>query len=368
MINNKHQFLKRILPTQPNKTIVQILPTSGYAPNMRAASVHNSASQTRMSPIDPKADIPGNPTRPTSDRNGKWRPPPAQTGPRPIWSVPERPETAPRRVPPAQSNTAGPPHQSTTATPIQFEPAANTRHPRPNTLRPGLTDHKYSSIPPRLLERQKQEETTGNQQEPLEKRTPQVIRQDKRRLTTARPRLSQPAADTNCTRAAGPYNGGVRSQNKSEEAKTTGRITIWGVGEPLKAGLERIAVRDGISLSAVGLALIRRAIQEDIDLHYTATLEPMFERILQRYLNSRDTRVISLLVRIAFDSGQTRSIVTNILGLQPDISPDLLRDIIQESDKRAKSNIIKKTPQISELTQALEKWFFEQAKAEATSN
>ena len=94
----------------------------------------------------------------------------------------------------------------------------------------------------------------------------------------------------------------------------------------------------------------------------------MFERILGRYLNSRDTRVISLLVRIAFDSGQTRSIVTNILGLQPDISPDLLRDIIQESDKRAKSNIIKKTPQISELTQALEKWFFEQGKGEATSN
>jgi hypothetical protein len=64
-------------------------------------------------------------------------------------------------------------------------------------------------------------------------------------------------------------------------------------------------------------------------------------------------------VRIAFDSGQTRSIVTNILGLQPDITPDLLRVIIDESDKRAKTNITRKTPQMEELITALSKWFFE---------
>jgi hypothetical protein len=94
----------------------------------------------------------------------------------------------------------------------------------------------------------------------------------------------------------------------------------------------------------------------------------MFERILDRYLNSRDSRVISLLVRIAFDSGQTRSIVTNILGLQPDISPELLRDIIAESDKRAKANIMRKTPQVTELIESLEKWFFEQRKGESQKN
>lgn len=195
-----------------------------------------------------------------------------------------------------------------------------------------------------------------------QKRTSLVIRQDKRRFDTAPLASPQPAADTKSIRAVYPYNGGVRSQNQTGDAHSAGRITIWGVDAALKAELERIAARDGISLSAVGLALIRRAIREDIDLQYTATLEPMFERIMARYLSSRDSRIISLLVRIAFDSGQTRSIVTNILGLQPDISSELLRDIIAESDKRAKSNIMRKTPQITELIDALEKWFFEARK------
>jgi hypothetical protein len=81
----------------------------------------------------------------------------------------------------------------------------------------------------------------------------------------------------------------------------------------------------------------------------SAVLEPVIENILKRYLNNRDTRIISLLVRIAYDSGQTRSIVTNILGLQPDISPELLREIIAESNEHAKLNITRKTPQITEL-------------------
>ena len=84
------------------------------------------------------------------------------------------------------------------------------------------------------------------------------------------------------------------------------------------------------------MAFLRRALRQDIDLQYTATLEPIIEAVLAKYLNNRDSRIISLLVRIAFDSGQTRSIVTNILGLQPDITPDLLRDIIAESDKKEK--------------------------------
>jgi hypothetical protein len=47
------------------------------------------------------------------------------------------------------------------------------------------------------------------------------------------------------------------------------------------------------------------------------------------------------------------------LGLQPDITPELLREIITESDKRAKGNITRITPQITELIEALEKWFFQ---------
>src|SRR5512132_1890020 len=99
-------------------------------------------------------------------------------------------------------------------------------------------------------------------------------------------------------------------------------------------------------------------------MQYSSFLEPMLERAINKHSRQRDTRMISLLVRIAFDSGQTRSIVTNILGLQPDISPELLRDILSESDKRAKANIGRKTPQMQTLLETLEKLCFEQEQKE----
>jgi hypothetical protein len=69
-----------------------------------------------------------------------------------------------------------------------------------------------------------------------------------------------------------------------------------------------------------------------------------------------DTRLASLLVRVAFDSGQTRSLVTNILSRQPGVDQDVLKAILDGSSKTAKSNIGRKTPQLEELIAAVEKW------------
>jgi hypothetical protein len=153
-------------------------------------------------------------------------------------------------------------------------------------------------------------------------------------------------------------NSFARVQNRPVPKRQTVPVTIW-VKPIEKEDLERVASAEKISLSQAGRTLMRKGMQTSVEMRYASFLELVIERVIARYLNNRDSRIISLLVRIAFDSGQTRSIVTNIVGLQPDITPDLLRDILSESDKRAKSNITRKTPQITELTEALEKWFFE---------
>lgn len=141
-------------------------------------------------------------------------------------------------------------------------------------------------------------------------------------------------------------------------------MTLWV--EPIeKQQVQAIADSEKISLSQAGRALMRKGMQTRIDMQYSSFLEPVIERILARYLNNRDSRLISLLVRIAYDSGQTRAIATNILGLQEDITPDLLRDILDGADNTAKSNIMKKTPQIEELIEALNKWFFETGREES---
>jgi hypothetical protein len=73
-------------------------------------------------------------------------------------------------------------------------------------------------------------------------------------------------------------------------------------------------------------------------------------------MQSRDSRLAWLLVRVAFDTGQTRSLVTNILGRQQGMTEDTLKTILAMSQRTAKGNITRRTPQIAELMEAVEQW------------
>ena len=68
------------------------------------------------------------------------------------------------------------------------------------------------------------------------------------------------------------------------------------------------------------------------------------------------TRLSWLLVRIAFDSGQTRSLVTNILGRQTGMTQPLLKTILESSGRSSKANIMRRTPQIASLIESVEQW------------
>ncbi|MBV8574298.1 MAG: hypothetical protein JOZ58_04565 [Acetobacteraceae bacterium] len=61
-------------------------------------------------------------------------------------------------------------------------------------------------------------------------------------------------------------------------------------------------------------------------------------------------------MRIAYDAGQTRSLVTNLLARSPGVSPDILDAIIDGSAKRARANLTHLSPQIAELIAAVEEW------------
>jgi hypothetical protein len=69
-------------------------------------------------------------------------------------------------------------------------------------------------------------------------------------------------------------------------------------------------------------------------------------------------------VRIAFDTGQTRSLVTNILGRQQGMTEDVLKNILAMSQRTAKGNLTRRAPQISELMEAVEKWLAEDEEKE----
>jgi hypothetical protein len=216
------------------------------------------------------------------------------------------------------------------------------------------------------FQQQKPEQIFSSKNKPLvEQKKHHDIRQDKDRPPRDRTGTSQPAPHNIMMRSHGLSTNPARSQNKNVPKRQTIHLTLW-VDPIIKEELERRAKSNGVSISSIGGHLLQQALQTTIDMQYGSIFEPMIERAISKHLRRRDTRLISLLVRIAFDSGQTRAIVTNILGTQPGISPDLLREIIEESDRRAKLNIASKTPQITELIDTLEKLFLEQSRQEET--
>jgi hypothetical protein len=74
-------------------------------------------------------------------------------------------------------------------------------------------------------------------------------------------------------------------------------------------------------------------------MQYSALLTPSIEAAIDKRMRQRDNRLAWLLVRVAFDTGQTRNLVTNILGRQPGVTEEVLKYILAMSQRTAKDTI-----------------------------
>ncbi len=189
-------------------------------------------------------------------------------------------------------------------------------------------------------------------------RPPGGVKQDKRAESGARVASKQFGAVKKVQRAQHLYSFESRLQNKNEHKNKLIKLDLW-VKPIVKAELQRIAKREGLSVSATGAAIFEKALQQNIDMQYGALLEPIIEQTITKQIQGMSTRLAWLLVRIAFDVGQIRGLSTNILGRQPGLNQDILTTILKESSKQAKMNITRKTPQLTELMEALNKWLRE---------
>jgi hypothetical protein len=189
------------------------------------------------------------------------------------------------------------------------------------------------------------------------------VRQDKVRTSSVRPSSRQPVRDATSTRTDVMTGKNTRSQNPTDHKTQRVLVGLW-VEPVVKAELQRLAAQEGLTVSAAGAAFLKQALQNNVDMQYSALLTPIIEAAIHKRMNARDNRLAWLLVRVAFDTGQTKSLVTNILGKQQGMTQDLLKNILAMSQKAAKENITRKTPQLAELMEALEKWLAEDEKKE----
>jgi hypothetical protein len=184
------------------------------------------------------------------------------------------------------------------------------------------------------------------------------VRQDKVRTSSVRPGSRQPVRDANSTRTDAATGKYTRSKNSPTREKQRVLVGVW-VEPVVKAELQRLAEQEGLTISATGAAFLKQALQNNVNMQYSELLTPIIETAIAKRMRARDSRLAWLLVRVAFDTGQTRSLVTNILGKQQGMTEDLLKNILAMSQKTAKGNITRKTPQLTELMEALEKWLAE---------
>jgi hypothetical protein len=133
----------------------------------------------------------------------------------------------------------------------------------------------------------------------------------------------------------------------------------------VKSELQRIAEREGVSVSATGATFLEQALQKHIDMQYGALLQPIIEQAIRKQMRSYSNRIAILLVRSLFSSEQTRSITTNMLGRQPGVTQPVLEEILNGTSNTAKRNITRITPQLADLLTEVEKWMEEGEKTHA---
>jgi hypothetical protein len=72
-----------------------------------------------------------------------------------------------------------------------------------------------------------------------------------------------------------------RSKKHGSTKRKTTHLVLW-VNPIVKAELQRIAEQEGLSMSRAGGALLERALQQNIDMHYNALLIPVIETTIKK--------------------------------------------------------------------------------------
>jgi hypothetical protein len=187
------------------------------------------------------------------------------------------------------------------------------------------------------------------------------VRQDKSAALRSRVASAQPERPALVMRSHPEVSQPPRTQNNTTDKRKTVPLTLW-VKPFIKAevqrlvGLEQHQGKEDVSLSSVGGAFLERGLQQNVDMKYGALLGPIIENAIDRRMRARDNRLVALLVRIAFETGQIRGIVTNNLAIQPGVIEDIIQTVLTNSEKEAKKNITRKTPQITEMLEELSQW------------
>ena len=124
-------------------------------------------------------------------------------------------------------------------------------------------------------------------------------------------------------------------------------VPVTGCVPPFIADqLEQMRDQGGkqkLSRSAVVANLIMRGVQQNVDMQYGATLEPVIEKSINRHIQSYSNRNANINLKALYAAEQNRLLSIHILRFLTDMveSPDELVPIITACQENAWENITK---------------------------
>jgi hypothetical protein len=212
--------------------------------------------------------------------------------------------------------------------------------------------------------RQKQEGKEGNfhseeERSELKARSLHEVRQDNVASLRERGASMEPYRTAVVMRTRQVRRNSDRSLKKHPRTHSTKRQTVpattW-LKRPLRDEIDRIAAHNGATRSETMEALLEEAVHQSIHEQHEVMVKPIVERAIAEQSRHDRTQFAQLLIRIAYDANQTRSLVTNVLGRQDGVTPEVLNKIRDWSSHKARQSILAKSPQIEELLTALNAW------------
>jgi hypothetical protein len=169
------------------------------------------------------------------------------------------------------------------------------------------------------------------------------VRPDNPTQSPAPPATPQPAPPKNTVRTTPKKTHRQPLHKKKTYIGKDVQLNLW-VRPVVKSELERVAKREGLSVSSAGEALLEKALQQDMYTQHQVLLETILDRAIGRHLRVYSDRNASLQARTLKKVEFLIGLTTNILGRQQGIDEAHMERILNDADDAARASITRTTP------------------------
>ncbi len=187
-------------------------------------------------------------------------------------------------------------------------------------------------------------------------RTLRSGRQDNPAHLPAPPGTPQPAPPKNTTRTAPKAAHTTTTHRTKNRLGKDVQLNLW-VRPVVKAELERVAKREGVSVSAAGEAFLEKALQENIYTQHKTLLETILDKAVGRHMRTYSDRNAALQARNLQKTELVFSLVTNILGRMPGMDEETITKILGDADDSANASITRTTLKQKKVVEAEKQQF-----------